>query len=223
VVSVIYRLSYKQPGGEEGKWPARKEVVMNQKADRHSEIYGEALDLFMRKGYNGTSMSMIAKALGMSKPNLYHYCAGKEDLFYKIHLDYLKKHLIPFIAEAEQLPDPKDRIAHVLRRLTLLNTTDKACRVLIPDIINLNRSHHQAIVSIWKRAYELVRNSITELQESGRIPETRESFLAFLAFSMANGTVYWFDYSRQANAEELAETVVQIFLGGLFSPANEKG
>jgi hypothetical protein len=39
---------------------------------------------------------------------------------------------------------------------------------------------------------------------------------------MADGTVYGFDYSRQANAEELAETVVQIFLGGLFSPANEK-
>jgi len=32
-----------------------------------SEIYCEALDLFMQKGYNGTSISMIAKALGMSK------------------------------------------------------------------------------------------------------------------------------------------------------------
>jgi AcrR family transcriptional regulator len=201
----------------------RKEVVMNHKVDRQSEIYAKALNLFMQKGYNGASMSMIAKALGMSKPNLYHYCSSKEDLFYKIHLDYLRKHLIPFIDEAERLPDPKARIAHVLRRLTILNTTDKACRVLIPDIINLKRSHHQAIVSIWKRAYELVRNSITELQKSGSILEARESFLAFLGFSMANGTVYWFDYGRQAHAEELAETLVQVFLGGLFSPAKKKG
>jgi len=53
---------------------------------------------------------------------------------------------------------------------------------------------------------------------SGREPNSGPT----LGFSMANGTVYGFDYSRQANAEELAETVVQIFLGGLFSPANEK-
>jgi hypothetical protein len=40
----------------------------------------------------------------MSKPNLYHYYySRKEDLFYKIHLNYLKKHLIPFIDEAEQI------------------------------------------------------------------------------------------------------------------------
>jgi hypothetical protein len=34
--------------------------------------------------------------------------------------------------------------------------------------------------------------------------------------------VYWFDYSRQANAEELAETLVQIFLKGLLYPVNQK-
>ena len=70
---------------------------------------------------------MIAKALGMSKANLYHYCSSKEDLFYKIHLDYLEKHLIPIIEEAEQLSDPRDRIASVLKQLTLLNAR-KACR-----------------------------------------------------------------------------------------------
>ena len=134
------------------------------------------LDLFIQKGYNGTPISTIAKALGMSKANLYHYCSSKEDLFYKVHLDYLEKHFIPIIEEAEQLPDPRDRIAFVLKRLTLLNATDKACRVLIPDIVNLNRSHHSEIVSIWRRAYDVVCNSIFELQQSGSATKFRESF-----------------------------------------------
>jgi len=55
---------------------------MKQKIDRRAEIYSKSLDLFAQKGYSGTSMSMIAKALGMTKPNLYHYCSSKEDLFY---------------------------------------------------------------------------------------------------------------------------------------------
>ena len=195
---------------------------MQKGLDRRSDIYCKALDLFIQKGYNGTSISMIAKALGMSKANLYHYCSSKEDLFYKVHLDYLEKHLIPIIEEAEQLPDPRDRIAFVLRRLTLLNATDKACRVLVPDIVNLNRSHHSEIVSIWRRAYDIVCNSIKELQQSGRATKFRESFQTLLGFGMANWTVFWFDYGRQVNAEELAETLVQTFLNGLLRPANEK-
>jgi TetR/AcrR family transcriptional regulator len=165
---------------------------------------------------------MIAKALGMSKANLYHYCSSKEDLFYEVHLDYLEKHLIPIIEQAEQLPDPRDRIALFLRQLTLLNATDKACRVLVPDIVNLNKSHHSEIISIWRRAYDVVCNSVKELQQSGKAAKFRESFQTLLGFGMANWTAFWFDYGRQVNAEELAETLVQTFLNGLLRPATEK-
>jgi len=195
---------------------------MRKSLDRRSDVYCKALDLFIQNGYNGTSISMIAKALGMSKANLYHYFSSKEDLFYKLYLDYLGKHFIPIIEEAEQVPDSKERIAYVLRKLTLLNTTDKAPRVLIPDIINLNRSHHSEIISIWRRAYDVVCNSIKELQQSGKAVKFRESFQTFLGFGMAFWTVYWFDYGRQVNAEELAETLVQTFLNGLLRPVDEK-
>ncbi len=190
---------------------------MGRKSNRQPNFYSKALDVFIQNGYHGTSISMIVKALGMSRANLYNYCTSKEDLFYKIHLDYLGKNIIPFVEEAEQIPDPKDRIAHVLRRLALLNATDRACKVLIPDIINLAKSHHFEIIAIWRRAYDVLCNSIKELQQSGKVAKNRESFLAFLAFGMVNWIVYWFDYGRQVNSEELAETVVQTFLKGLLS------
>jgi AcrR family transcriptional regulator len=158
----------------------------------------------------------------MSKANIYHYCSSKEDLFYKIHLDYLKKNFIPIIEQAEQKPDPKDRIAFFLKQLTILNATDKAGRVLIPDIINLDKSHHSEIVSIWRRAYDIVNNSIKELQRSGKAAKFRESFQTLLGFGMVNWISFWFDYSRQVNAEELAETLVQTFLNGLILPETKK-
>ena len=204
------------------KGVTKKGFEMPQNLKRRSDIYCKALDLFIQKGYSGTSISMIAKALGMSKANLYHYCSSKEDLFYKVHLDYLEKHLIPIIEQAEQLPDPRDRIALFLRQLTLLNATDKACRVLVPDIVNLNKSHHSEIISIWRRAYDVVCNSVKELQQSGKAAKFRESFQTLLGFGMANWTAFWFDYGRQVNAEELAETLVQTFLNGLLRPATEK-
>jgi AcrR family transcriptional regulator len=194
---------------------------MGENLDRRSKVYCKALDLFIQKGYSATSISMIAKALGMSKANLYHYCSSKEDLFFKVHLDYLEKHIIPVIQEAEAVADPRDRIAFVLRRLTLVNATDKASRVLIPDIINLNRSHHYEIISIWRRVYDVVCNAIKELQQAGRAVKSRESFQTLLGFGMINWTAFWFDYGRQVNAEELAETVVQTFLNGVLHPEAE--
>lgn len=196
---------------------------MRQKLNRQSEIYNKALELFIEKGYNGTSMLMIAKALGMTKANLYYYCSNKENLFYRIHLDYVQKHLIPIVEEAEQIPDPIDRIAFVLKRQAILNTTDKATRVLIPDIANLDRGHHNEIILVWRKMYEIVYNSIKELQALGKANKFRESFLTFLGFGMANWTVYWFDFGRRVNAEEYVETLVQTFMNGLLRPITEKG
>lgn len=199
-----------------------KKVKRTQNLYRRSEIYQKALDLFVKKGYDATAMSMIAKVLGMSQANLYYYCSSKEKLLYQIHLDYLQKYFIPILDEAEKLPDPKDRIIFFLRNFTLLNTSTPAGRLLVHEVRSLNQSHYNEIMVIWRRAYELVREAIKELQQTGNARKYRESFLTFLGVSMAFWVVYWFDYSRQSNAEELAETLVQTFLNGLLFPGNGK-
>ena len=199
----------------------RKEIKRKRSLDRQSEIYRKALDLLIQKGYASTSMYMIADALGMSKANLYHYCSSKEDLLYRIHLDHLARHYVPFLEEAQRLPDPKDRIALFLRKLTLLHTSSKAGQVLLQEIHSLNGNHHNEISLIWRRAYDLIRDAVKELQQSGKARKLRGAFLTFLGFGMANWIPNWFDYGRQANAEELADTLVETFLKGLLYPESE--
>ena len=196
----------------------------NQTSDRSSEIYSKALDLFMKKGFDATSMSMIADALKMSKANLYYYCSSKENLLYQIHLDNLKKHFIPILDEAERLPDPKDRITHFLRQFTLFNTLSPVNRVLVHELPRLAKNHRKEIELIWRRAYEIVRDSMRELQKSGRVRKFKESFLTFMWVGMVFWVVYWFDYGRQTNAKELSEAIVQTFLDSLLpeSPSGSK-
>ena len=205
-----------------GEGRSKKEGERPVGYDRKSEICQKALDLFIKKGYDATPMSMIAKVLGMSKANLYYYFSSKEDLLYQIHLDDLKRRFIPIIEEAERLRDPEDRVVLFLRKFTLMCTSSPASRVLVHEIRSLNEVHYYEITSIWRRAYKVVCGAIKELQDSGRARKLRESFLTFLGTGMVFWIVYWFDYSRQANAEELAETLVQTFLNGLLYSANEK-
>jgi AcrR family transcriptional regulator len=49
--------------------------------DRRDEIALSALELFLEKGFAGTSMSAVAKAVGVRKASLYHHFASKEELF----------------------------------------------------------------------------------------------------------------------------------------------
>ena len=186
------------------------------------EIYQAALDLFSEKGYEGTSMSMIAKVVGISKANLYYYCSSKENLLYRIYLHDLQENFIPILNEAEKLRDPKERLSYFLRQTALLNTLNPTSRILVHEIRNLDRTHYNEIRSIWKRAYALVSQSVKDLKKSERVRELRESFLTFLSLGMVLWIPYWFDYSRQENAGELADTLVQVLLNGMLYPPNKK-
>lgn len=52
-----------------------------QRERRRQEILGEALKLFVRKGYAGTKIGDIAEAVGMSAGLMFHYFDSKEALY----------------------------------------------------------------------------------------------------------------------------------------------
>jgi len=199
----------------------KKNGERDKNLNRRDEIYQKALSLFLEKGYDATSMSMIADAVGMSKANLYYYCTSKENLLYEIQLDFSRNKFLPILEIAEKVPDPADRVACFLREFTLLNTSSPANWTLVHEIHRLDEEHRNEILRFWRRSYELVRDSIRELQRTGRAQEFRESFLSFTWIGMVFWVPYWFDYSHQENAGELAEIISRTFLDSLKPKASE--
>ena len=120
------------------------------------------------------------------------------------------------------MSNPKERLELVLWKFTLMCTSSPASQALVHEMRSLEKAHQEEILAIWKEGYELVRGAIEELQKSGAANKFRRSFLSFLGIGMAFWTIYWWDYSRQGNAEELAETLVQTFLYGLSGPMPKK-
>lgn len=49
--------------------------------DRRSDIIARATDAFVTNGYAGTSMSDLARMIGIQKASLYHHFSSKEALF----------------------------------------------------------------------------------------------------------------------------------------------
>ena len=199
----------------------KKKVERDDTLSRRDEILQKALGLFLEKGYDATSMSMIADAVGMSKPNLYYYCTSKENLLYEIQMDFSRRKFLPILEIAEKVPDPADRVAYFLREFTLLNTSSPANWILVHEIHRLDEEHRNEILRFWRRSYEIVRDSIRELQQAGRAQKFRESFLSFMWIGTVFWVPYWFDYNCQENAGELAEIISRTFLDSLKSKAAE--
>ncbi|MBB3032430.1 TetR/AcrR family transcriptional regulator [Alteriqipengyuania lutimaris] len=63
----------------------------------------EALRLFWQKGYEGTSLSDLTEAMGITRPSLYAAFGNKETLF-RHALDLYEKDKLAYIGEAVEAP-----------------------------------------------------------------------------------------------------------------------
>lgn len=56
-------------------------IIQEYREEVKRKIVSAAFTLFLEKGYHRTTMEEIAESLGVTKPALYQYFPGKEDLF----------------------------------------------------------------------------------------------------------------------------------------------
>ncbi len=185
--------------------------------EKREEIYEKTLELFIAEGYDKTPLSRIAGSLNLTKAGLYHYFKSKEELLFFIHEYNLKKDFIPILDAAEKIADPKKRITYFLKNYTeKALTKNAAAKVLIHEIDRLGPEHKEIIKRTWRRAFDILFNAVSELEESGKINPVNKTFATFAAIGMCSWTFYWFDYQRRESAGELSDTYLKIFLKGLM-------
>ena len=63
---------------------------------RREEIARKSVEVFMKNGYEETSVRDIARACGMSIGQLYHYIGSREDVLY-LTLQYTNSRIIDFV------------------------------------------------------------------------------------------------------------------------------
>jgi len=191
--------------------------------DRRVQIYETALKLFTERGYDNTPLSLIAKTLGLSKAGLFHYFESKEHLLFLLHDFTVKRDMIPIIEGAESIQDPEERLRCFLESYTQLLARTAYSRVLIHEVRRLTPDHYTAIRAIWRRAFDLVRDTLKELELSGRAKRLDMTFATFALIGMCSWVFYWFDYSRKDAAGKLSETFKEIFLSGVLTEARPDG
>lgn len=97
--------------------------------ETRQRILDIAVDLFIERGYAGTSVRDISERLGMTKGSLYYHFASKEDLLLALVRPLIAE-LDEFISEAADRPADREMIA---RLVTILDRHGVVLRSLMSD------------------------------------------------------------------------------------------
>src|SRR6266849_5115069 len=83
---------------------------------RRAAMYRTAAQMFRDRGFDATSVSDVARALGMTKAGLYHHFESKEALLFEIMMYGLERVRDEVIIPVRAVHDPEERLRQLIVR-----------------------------------------------------------------------------------------------------------
>ncbi len=117
------------------------------KEKRIQAIIEAAVEVFLKKGYEGTSMEAIAKRAGLTKGGLYHHFKGKDEILQYVN-DHFMEPVLQMMEKCRHNPSPTEGLREYIREY--LNHWDEHTDEVVFTILSMVK-----IVSsrkMWPRA-----------------------------------------------------------------------
>src|SRR5437016_10866458 len=89
---------------------------------RRAAMYRTAAQIFRDRGFDATSVSDVARALGLTKAGLYHYFDSKESLLFEIMSFGLDRVRDEVVIPVRAIRDPEQRLRQLVVRHARITT-----------------------------------------------------------------------------------------------------
>lgn len=176
-------------------------------------VLGRAMQTFWREGYNGASMSLLLKEMGISRQSLYDTYGDKRSLFLQSLRLYQEREVAPIIDLLKSpLPEGEKLLAVISHYHGMtLQEQPKGC-FIVNSLINLRPNDHE-LASILNESIENLRqaliNSIQRAMTSGLIPSTQAA--AETASGLLNALIGLAASSKSTQStDQIDQTVAAI-------------
>jgi AcrR family transcriptional regulator len=184
---------------------------------RLAEILIHATNVICEKGYEGASMRDLSRASGMSLAGLYYYFESKERLLFLI-----QKHTFSTIVQRlkgrlEGIGDPEQQIRiFILNHLEYFLANPASMKVLTHEADALKNGFATEVAAIKREYYRICVSLLEELKKERALQfSTRIAVLSL--FGMMNWIYTWHNPRVDADAEQLAREMGDIFLRGVVN------
>ncbi|MFC7340254.1 TetR/AcrR family transcriptional regulator [Saccharopolyspora griseoalba] len=176
-----------------------------------------AVQVFNERGYDGTSMEVLAGRLGITKSAIYYHVSGKDELL-RLGVNRALDALFAVVDEPAATTGPAiDRLEHVVRRSVQVLVDELPFVTLLLRVRGNTRVERQAL-SRRREFDQVVSDLVKEAEREGSIrPDVDPALTSRLLFGMVNSIIEWYRPARGLRAEHVAEAVTKIAFDGLRS------
>jgi AcrR family transcriptional regulator len=177
-----------------------------------------AIELFIRKGYDATSIGDVAEELGVTKSAICHHVASKGALLAEA-LDEALDELEAVVAEAGRADGSAyDRLRGVVRRSVEVLVDHQPAVTLLLRVHGNSESEQAALRRRRRIDRQLATLVGAAIDEGALRSDLDPDLVSRLLFGMINSLVEWYRPSGPVAAENLADTVTAIAFEGLRAP-----
>jgi AcrR family transcriptional regulator len=186
---------------------------------RAAEVYRTAAQIILQKGYDATSVSDIAQAMGITKAGLYHYIHGKTQLLFDI-MQYGLDELIREVAEpARVIADAETRLRFMIgMHARIVTRGDGAVTILVDEARALTPAQNRKVTQKKRAYFDFLRATLKEMKRDGKLRDVDLTVAAFSLLGMINWLSRWYQADGPLNEQQIAEEIVDIALQGLTRP-----
>jgi len=184
---------------------------------RAAEVYRTAAKIILQKGYDGTSVSDIADALGITKAGLYHYISGKTELLFEIMKFGLEELDQQVMVPAHAIADAEQRLRFVIAtHARLVMEGEGAVTILVDEARALSPAQNRKVTKL-KRAYlDFIRTTLDELNAEGKLRSVNTTVAAFSIIASINWLSRWYQADGTLSKAEIAEQIADIAFNGVL-------
>ncbi|MEO1282042.1 MAG: TetR/AcrR family transcriptional regulator [Pseudomonadota bacterium] len=167
-----------------------------------------AVRLFLEHGYDRTTLDDVAEQLNITKPALYNYFRGKEDILFACWT-FGQERLDAACEDIEgDAGNGLEKLRGLIRAYAILMTTDFGAGLIRFDVRDLSEEHRDIVVPAKKKADATFRKYISEGIADGSIRQCDAKMSAFAIAGSLNWIGFWYkpdgDMSPEAIAEEFS-------------------
>jgi len=183
--------------------------------DKRDAVIAAAARAFRARGVHATTIDDIAAFLNVTKPTVYYYVAGKEQLI----VECFRIGIGRIAAALDELGrgggSGREKLASLARRYAEVMASDFGwCMVRVED--------HDLSPPVAKRLRAMksdidqgLRRFVREGIEDGSLRECDPKMAAFALAGALNGIGHWYRAGEPLSPDEIAERFVELFEKGL--------
>lgn len=174
-----------------------------------------AVKVFNDKGYDGTSMEVLAQRLGISKSSIYHHVSGKQELL-ELALNRALNALFAVTTEEQTTQGPYvDRLEYLVRRSVEILVAELPYVTLLLRLRGNSEIERKALARRREFDHFVTELVIAAADEGDLRADVDPALASKLIFGTVNSLIEWYKPRTGGSASDLADAVVAVTFNGL--------